>query len=82
MYLTQCREADYDLPEAVQTAVTDDFVQLRQEDPNQFTPEDLHSHLILARLGNTKAKQTLFLDGSIRSGHPILRKNSKIKLED
>jgi len=50
VYLTQCREADYDLPEAVQTAVTDDFVQLRQEDPNQFTPEDLHSHLILARL--------------------------------
>ena len=51
MYLTQCRESDYSLPEAVQTAVTDDFVQLRQNDPNQFTPEDLHSHLVLARLG-------------------------------
>ena len=54
VYLTQCRESDYSLPEAVMTAVTDDFVQLRQNDPNQFTTEDLHSHLILARLGKNK----------------------------
>ena len=51
VYLTQCREGDYSLPEQVQSAITDDFVQLRRENPNQFTAEDLHTYLTLARLG-------------------------------
>jgi len=50
VYLTQCRDGDYSLPEQVQTAVTDDFVQLRRQNPNQFTAEDLHTYLTLARL--------------------------------
>ena len=48
------------------TFLLQDFVQLRQEDPNRFTAEDLHAHLTLARLGKDIIEKEQF------SNQPIL----------
>jgi len=55
-YITSCRLADYSLSDETQRAVQDDFVTSRQQQQGEgasnasMTVEDLHQHLVLARL--------------------------------
>merc|ERR1719383_28492 len=60
LYLTQCREQEYSLTEELQKEVQDDFVRMRQENQGQVTVDDLHAHLVLARLvAVSKGKSSL-----------------------
>ncbi|XP_059088631.1 mini-chromosome maintenance complex-binding protein-like [Tigriopus californicus] len=49
-FLTQARFLDWKLTADIEAGIEQDFVQLRAEDPTKFTPEDLHDHLVLAKL--------------------------------
>jgi len=60
LYLTQCREQEYSLSQDLQKDVQEDFVRMRQENQGQVTADDLHAHLVLARLvAVSKGKNTL-----------------------
>jgi len=48
-YLVVCRHSTFEVSEAAQKAVEEDFVRLRAED-QRVTAEDLHHLLVLARL--------------------------------
>ena len=52
---SSCRLADYTLSDETQRAVQEDFVASRQQqqqgEGSSMTVEDLHQHLVLARLG-------------------------------
>ena len=56
-YLTVVRRMDYDLNEEIQKAVQEDFVNERRgqagEERVAMTTDDLHAHLVLARLVGT-----------------------------
>lgn len=49
-FLTQARFLDWKLTPDIEAGIEQDFVQLRADDPTKFTPEDLHDHLVLAKL--------------------------------
>jgi len=60
VYISQCQFAEYQLSETLQNEVQEDFVRMRQENPGSMSVEDLHTHLVLARLVAVgKGKATL-----------------------
>jgi len=60
VYLSQARSMDYELTDQLQNEVQEDFVRMRQENQGQISVEDLHSHLVLARLASvSRGKSTL-----------------------
>uniref|UniRef100_A0A8C5BFV8 Mini-chromosome maintenance complex-binding protein n=1 Tax=Gadus morhua TaxID=8049 RepID=A0A8C5BFV8_GADMO len=50
LYLTMARTLDYSISEEVTKAVEDDFVDMRKDDPQSISADDLHSLLGVARL--------------------------------
>ena len=49
-YLTRVRDADFQIPDAVQKQIQEDFVEMRQMDSKNVSADSLHSLLTLARL--------------------------------
>ncbi|KAF4525274.1 hypothetical protein B566_EDAN009357 [Ephemera danica] len=61
-FLCAARLAEYSIPESLQLVVQNDFVNMRQRNPN-FKADDLHSLLVLARLVTlSRGKQVLTED--------------------
>ncbi|MBV95570.1 Mini-chromosome maintenance complex-binding protein, partial [Eschrichtius robustus] len=49
IYLTLLRFLDYSISDEITKAVEDDFVEMRKNDPQSITADDLHQLLIVAR---------------------------------
>ncbi|CAL8257078.1 unnamed protein product [Lota lota] len=50
LYLTVARTLDYSISEEVTKAVEDDFVDMRKDDPQSISADDLHRLLVVSRL--------------------------------
>uniref|UniRef100_A0AAY4C751 Mini-chromosome maintenance complex-binding protein n=1 Tax=Denticeps clupeoides TaxID=299321 RepID=A0AAY4C751_9TELE len=57
-YLSVARELDYNIAEEVTKAVEDDFVDMRKDDPQSISAEDLHRLLVVSRLLSLSFGQT------------------------
>ncbi|KAJ3610239.1 hypothetical protein NHX12_022333 [Muraenolepis orangiensis] len=70
LYLTVARTLDYTISEEVTKAVEDDFVDMRKDDPQSISAEDLHRLLVIARLLSLSLGQTaLSGDAWMRAKH-------------
>uniref|UniRef100_G1SH39 Mini-chromosome maintenance complex-binding protein n=1 Tax=Oryctolagus cuniculus TaxID=9986 RepID=G1SH39_RABIT len=58
VYLTLLRFLDYSISDDVTKAVEDDFVEMRKNDPQSITADDLHQLLVVARFLSLSAGQT------------------------
>uniref|UniRef100_F6WP96 Mini-chromosome maintenance complex-binding protein n=1 Tax=Ornithorhynchus anatinus TaxID=9258 RepID=F6WP96_ORNAN len=58
IYLTLVRLLDYSISDEITKAVEDDFVEMRKNDPQSITADDLHQLLIVARFLSLSAGQT------------------------
>nr|AAI11073.1 Similar to cDNA sequence BC025641 [Rattus norvegicus] len=58
IYLTLLRFLDYNLSDDITKAVEDDFVEMRKNDPQSITADDLHQLLVVARFLSLSAGQT------------------------
>ncbi|KAG8517368.1 Mini-chromosome maintenance complex-binding protein, partial [Galemys pyrenaicus] len=58
IYLTLLRFLDYSISDEITKAVEDDFVEMRKNDPQRITADDLHQLLIVARFLSLSAGQT------------------------
>ncbi|KAK2852570.1 hypothetical protein Q7C36_007771 [Tachysurus vachellii] len=88
VYLTVARSLDYSISDQITKAVEEDFVEMRKDDPQSISAEDLHRMLVVARLlslsyGQTtlsrecwmKAKQLELLRTSRTQQHKCLNGN-------
>ncbi|KAI5625070.1 mini-chromosome maintenance complex-binding protein, partial [Silurus asotus] len=50
VYLTVARSLDYSISDQITKAVEEDFVEMRKDDPQSISAEDLHRMLVVARL--------------------------------
>ncbi|KAL7877885.1 hypothetical protein SRHO_G00045280 [Serrasalmus rhombeus] len=50
VYFTVARSLDYNISDQITKAVEEDFVEMRKDDPQSVSAEDLHRMLIVARL--------------------------------
>ncbi|NWW85465.1 MCMBP protein, partial [Rhynochetos jubatus] len=58
IYLSLLRLLDYSISEEVTKAVEEDFVEMRKNDPESITADDLHRTLLVARFLSLSAGQT------------------------
>ncbi|XP_069045216.1 mini-chromosome maintenance complex-binding protein [Lepisosteus oculatus] len=77
VYLSLLRTMEYSISEEVTKAVEDDFVEMRKNDPQSISGEDLHRLLVVARLLSLSVGQTtLSRERWTRAKHlESLRKN-------
>ncbi|XP_019737622.1 mini-chromosome maintenance complex-binding protein [Hippocampus comes] len=66
LYLSVARQLDYSISDDVTKSVEDDFVDMRKDDPQSISAEDLHRMLIVARLlslslGHTSLSRDIWL---------------------
>ncbi|ELK36774.1 Mini-chromosome maintenance complex-binding protein [Myotis davidii] len=61
IYLTLLRFLDYSISDEITKAVEDDFVEMRKNDPQSITADDLHQLLIVARAGQTTLSRERWL---------------------
>ncbi|KAK3572854.1 hypothetical protein QTP86_008251 [Hemibagrus guttatus] len=58
VYLTVARLMDYSISDQITKAVEEDFVEMRKDDPQSISAEDLHRMLVVARLLSLSYGQT------------------------
>ncbi|NXG13644.1 MCMBP protein, partial [Grallaria varia] len=58
IYLSLLRLLDYSISDEVTKAVEEDFVEMRKNDPESITADDLHKTLLVARFLSLSAGQT------------------------
>ncbi|XP_033037029.1 mini-chromosome maintenance complex-binding protein isoform X2 [Trachypithecus francoisi] len=58
IYLTLLRFLEYSISDEITKAVEDDFVEMRKNDPQSITADDLHQLLVVARCLSLSAGQT------------------------
>uniref|UniRef100_A0AAR2KU90 Mini-chromosome maintenance complex-binding protein n=1 Tax=Pygocentrus nattereri TaxID=42514 RepID=A0AAR2KU90_PYGNA len=58
VYFTVARSLDYNISDQITKAVEEDFVEMRKDDPQSVSAEDLHRMLIVARLLSLSYGQT------------------------
>ncbi|GAA6111138.1 mini-chromosome maintenance complex-binding protein isoform X2 [Tachysurus ichikawai] len=58
VYLTVARSLDYSISDQITKAVEEDFVEMRKDDPQRISAEDLHRMLVVARLLSLSYGQT------------------------
>uniref|UniRef100_A0A670YZF6 Mini-chromosome maintenance complex-binding protein n=1 Tax=Pseudonaja textilis TaxID=8673 RepID=A0A670YZF6_PSETE len=58
IYLSLLRLLDYSISDEVTKAVEEDFVEMRKNDPDSITADDLHRTLLVARFLSLSAGQT------------------------
>ncbi|GAB1292773.1 Mini-chromosome maintenance complex-binding protein [Apodemus speciosus] len=61
IYLTLLRFLDYNISDDITKAVEDDFVEMRKNDPQSITADDLHQLLVVARAGQTTLSRERWL---------------------
>uniref|UniRef100_A0A6Q2XSQ8 Mini-chromosome maintenance complex-binding protein n=1 Tax=Esox lucius TaxID=8010 RepID=A0A6Q2XSQ8_ESOLU len=70
VYLSVAQTLDYSISDEVTKAVEDDFVDMRKDDPQSVSAEDLHRMLVVARLLSLSLGQTsLSREGWMRAKH-------------
>ncbi|KAM4607884.1 mini-chromosome maintenance complex-binding protein [Polymixia lowei] len=78
IYLSVARTLDYSISDEVTKAVEDDFVDMRKDDPQSISAEDLHRLLVVARLLSLSLGQTtLSRDGWMRAKHIEMLRTSR-----
>uniref|UniRef100_A0A3Q3MBD0 Mini-chromosome maintenance complex-binding protein n=1 Tax=Mastacembelus armatus TaxID=205130 RepID=A0A3Q3MBD0_9TELE len=80
MYLSVARLLDYAISDEVTKSVEDDFVDMRKEDPQSISAEDLHRMLVVARLLSLSLGQTsLSRDSWLRAKHIEMLRKSRME---
>ncbi|XP_055358191.1 mini-chromosome maintenance complex-binding protein [Betta splendens] len=80
MYLSVARVLDYSISDEMTKSVEDDFVDMRKDDPQSITAEDLHRMLIVARLQSLSLGQTsLSRDSWLRAKHIEMLRSSRLE---
>ncbi|XP_023281706.1 mini-chromosome maintenance complex-binding protein [Seriola lalandi dorsalis] len=70
IYLSVARLLDYSISDELTKSVEDDFVDMRKDDPQSISAEDLHRMLVVARLLSLSLGQTsLSRDSWLRAKH-------------
>ncbi|KAM6956090.1 mini-chromosome maintenance complex-binding protein [Aplochiton taeniatus] len=78
VYLSVAQSLDYSISDEVTKAVEDDFVDMRKDDPQSITAEDLHRLLVVARLlCLSKGQTTLSRDSWMRAKHMEVLRSSR-----
>lgn len=81
IYLSMARLLDYSISDEVTKSVEDDFVDMRKDDPQSISAEDLHRMLVVARLLSLSLGQTsLSRDSWLRAKHIEMLRRSRIEL--
>ncbi|XP_034754577.1 mini-chromosome maintenance complex-binding protein [Etheostoma cragini] len=80
MYLSVARLLNYSISDEVTKSVEDDFVDMRKDDPQSISAEDLHRMLVVARLLSLSLGQTsLSRDSWLRAKHMELLRRSRME---
>ncbi|XP_041866407.1 mini-chromosome maintenance complex-binding protein isoform X2 [Melanotaenia boesemani] len=80
IYLTVARLLDYSISDEVTKSVEDDFVDMRKDDPQSISAEDLHRMLVVARLLSLSLGQTsLSRDSWLRAKHIETLRRSRME---
>ncbi|KAM6923248.1 mini-chromosome maintenance complex-binding protein [Lycodopsis pacificus] len=80
MYLSVARLLDYSISDEVTKSVEDDFVDMRKDDPQSISAEDLHRMLVVARLLSLSLGQTsLSRDCWLRAKHVETLRRSRME---
>ncbi|XP_029305417.1 mini-chromosome maintenance complex-binding protein [Cottoperca gobio] len=80
MYVSVARLLDYSISDEVTKSVEDDFVDMRKDDPQSVTAEDLHRMLVVARLQSLSLGQTsLCRDSWLRAKHIEMLRRSRME---
>nr|XP_020460023.1 mini-chromosome maintenance complex-binding protein [Monopterus albus] len=79
-YLSVAQLLDYSISDEVTKSVEDDFVDMRKDDPQSISAEDLHRMLVVARLLSLSLGQTsLSIDGWLRAKHIEMLRRSRME---
>lgn len=69
-YLSVAQLLDYSISDEMTKSVEDDFVEMRKDDPQSISAEDLHRLLVVARMQSLSLGQTtLCRDTWLRAKH-------------
>lgn len=80
IYLSVARLLDYNISDEVTKSVEDDFVDMRKDDPQSISAEDLHRMLVVARLLSLSQGQTsLSRDSWLRAKHIEMLRRSRME---
>uniref|UniRef100_A0A669CQ24 Mini-chromosome maintenance complex-binding protein n=1 Tax=Oreochromis niloticus TaxID=8128 RepID=A0A669CQ24_ORENI len=80
IYLSVARLLDYSISDEVTKSVEDDFVDMRKDDPQSISAEDLHRMLVVARLLSLSQGQTsLSRDSWLRAKHIEALRRSRME---
>ncbi|KAM6916062.1 mini-chromosome maintenance complex-binding protein [Xenentodon cancila] len=80
IYMTVARLLDYSISDEVTKSVEDDFVDMRKDDPQSISAEDLHRMLVVARLLSLSLGQTsLSRDTWLRAKHVEMLRRSRME---
>ncbi|XP_071985601.1 mini-chromosome maintenance complex-binding protein [Engystomops pustulosus] len=80
MYLSLLQLMDYTITEEITKAVEDDFVDMRKDDPQSMSADDLHRLLVVARLLSLSVGQTsLSRDGWLRAKELETQRKSRLQ---
>ncbi|KAK5882086.1 hypothetical protein CesoFtcFv8_020709 [Champsocephalus esox] len=80
MYLSVARLLDYSISDEMTKSVEDDFVDMRKDDPQSVSAEDLHSMLVVSRLLSLSLGLTsLCTDSWLRAKHMEVLRRSRVE---
>ncbi|XP_061601764.1 mini-chromosome maintenance complex-binding protein isoform X2 [Cololabis saira] len=80
VYLSVARLLDYSISDEITKSVEEDFVDMRKDDPQSVSAEDLHRMLVVARLLCLSLGQTsLSRDGWMRAKHAEMLRRSRME---
>ncbi|XP_070772014.1 mini-chromosome maintenance complex-binding protein isoform X2 [Enoplosus armatus] len=80
IYLSVARLLDYSISDEMTKSVEDDFVDMRKDDPQSVSAEDLHRMLVVARLLSLSLGQTcLSRDSWLRAKHIEMLRRSRME---
>lgn len=80
IYLSVARQLDYSISDEMTKSVEDDFVDMRKDDPQSVSAEDLHRMLVVARLLSLSLGQTsLTRDSWLRAKHIDMLRRSRME---
>ncbi|XP_073337921.1 mini-chromosome maintenance complex-binding protein [Pagrus major] len=80
IYLSVARQLDYSISDEMTKSVEDDFVDMRKDDPQSVSAEDLHRMLVVARLLSLSLGRTsLTRDSWLRAKHIDMLRRSRME---
>ncbi|KAM3606118.1 uncharacterized protein V6R79_010844 [Siganus canaliculatus] len=80
IYLSMARQLDYSISDEMTKSVEEDFVDMRKDDPQSVSAEDLHRMLVVARLLCLSLGQTtLSRDSWLRAKHMDMLRRGRME---